>query len=138
MPGSTDIPGRSRSCTAWRLVSALTARTPGPRQRHGTAPSPRWKDHASTCRPGTTCFSNGPLEAAVDLGSRVAFFVPQSPNLFWPADLAWCVATEIDLPYTYVGGSAALVEDVLAHPALEAWPAEPSDPVSYDSDDVNR
>ncbi len=67
-----------------------------------------------------------------------AFFVAQSPNLFWPADLAWCVATEIDLPCTYVGGSAALVEEVLAHPAFEAWPADPSDPVSYDSDDVNR
>ncbi|MGH8301512.1 MAG: hypothetical protein ACRET5_08615, partial [Steroidobacteraceae bacterium] len=28
----------------------------------------------------------------------------QSPNLFWPDDRAWCVATEIDFDSTLVGG----------------------------------
>lgn len=48
-----------------------------------------------------------------------------SPNLWWPDDRAWCVATEIDLAWTYVGGPAALIGDVLATPHLEAQPASP-------------
>jgi len=36
-----------------------------------------------------------------------------SPNLFWPADRAWLVATEIDLPATYVGGSEALISELV-------------------------
>ena len=33
------------------------------------------------------------------------FCVPRSPNLFWPSDHAWCVATEIDLLFTLVAGT---------------------------------
>jgi hypothetical protein len=47
-------------------------------------------------------------------------------NLWWPDDRAWCVATEIDLAWTYVGGPAALIGDVLANPHLEAQPASPA------------
>ena len=50
-----------------------------------------------------------------------------SPNLWWPDDRAWCVATEIDLAWTYVGGPAALISDALANPGLEAQPASPDD-----------
>ncbi len=50
-----------------------------------------------------------------------------SPNLWWPDDRAWCVATEIDLAWTYVGGPAALISDALANPRLEAQPASPDD-----------
>ena len=50
-----------------------------------------------------------------------------SPNLWWPADRAWCVATEIDLAWTYVGGPAALISDLLANPGLETQPAAPDD-----------
>ena len=50
-----------------------------------------------------------------------------SPNLWWPDDRAWCVATEIDLAWTYVAGSAALISDVLSNPRLEAQPASPHD-----------
>lgn len=62
----------------------------------------------------------------------------QSPNLWWPADRTWCVSTEIDLAWTYVGGSAALVADLLADQRLEAWPAQSSDQFTYDSDLLNR
>jgi hypothetical protein len=50
-------------------------------------------------------------------------FVPtqrQTANLFWPSDRIWCAASEIDLPWTYVGGSEALVEEILASPDIEA------------------
>ena len=33
----------------------------------------------------------------------------QSPSLWWPDDHAWCVATEVDFAWTYVGGSASVV-----------------------------
>src|SRR5712692_9653966 len=44
------------------------------------------------------------------------------PNLWWPADRAWCVASEIDLPWTYVGGSKTLIAEVLGGPELRAQP----------------
>ncbi|MFL6096184.1 MAG: hypothetical protein ACJ71Y_12105 [Blastococcus sp.] len=56
----------------------------------------------------------------------------QSANLWWPADRAWCVVTDIDLMSTYVGGSAACVAGVLATPGLEAVPAAPEDRFTLD------
>jgi hypothetical protein len=53
----------------------------------------------------------------------------QSPNIWWPADHAWCVASEIDLPWTYVGGSRGLIDAILADDRIEALPAAPDDPV---------
>jgi len=44
------------------------------------------------------------------------------PNLWWPDDRSWCVATEIDLPWTYVGGAEAVIEDILDDPRLAAAP----------------
>ena len=54
----------------------------------------------------------GPLEAATEIGWILARerFIPQSPNLFWPSDHAWCVATEIDLLFTLVAGTNELAE----------------------------
>jgi hypothetical protein len=59
------------------------------------------------------------------------------PNIWWPDDRAWCVASEIDLPYTYVGGSKELIEEIVEHPALEALPCDIRDGITYDSDKVN-
>ena len=47
-------------------------------------------------------------------------FAHQSANLWWPADRAWCVATEIDFAWTYVGGTRAVVDALLADPRLDA------------------
>lgn len=44
----------------------------------------------------------------------------QSPSMWWPGDRAWFVATEVDGYSTYVGGSAACIDAVLATPVLEA------------------
>ena len=81
----------------------------------------------------------GPLAAALQLGwtDPYGFFFPQSPNLFWPTDHAWCVASEIDLLCTMVGGSDDLAEALLADPRLEAWRVQPDDPIAFDSDQVN-
>jgi len=81
----------------------------------------------------------GPLSAVPSLGHQVTeeWFVPQSPNLLWPVDRSWCVATEIDFDSTLVGGSARLIEAVLADPRLEALPVRPDDSLQYDADIVN-
>jgi hypothetical protein len=55
----------------------------------------------------------------------------QTPNLWWPADRAWCVAAEIDLPWTYVGGPAGLIERILGDEHIEALPAEPGDSLTH-------
>jgi hypothetical protein len=62
---------------------------------------------------------------------------PDGPNLWWPDDRAWCVASEIDLPYTYVGGSKELIAEILNHPALEALPSAADQGITYDSDKIN-
>ncbi len=61
----------------------------------------------------------------------------QSATLWWPADRAWCVVTDIDLMSTYVGGSAECIAELLATPGLEAAPASPGDPVAWADDPVN-
>jgi hypothetical protein len=61
----------------------------------------------------------------------------QSANLWWPADHAWCVVTDVDLMSTYVGGSASCIADLLATQGLDAVPAAPEDRVTYDGDSVN-
>ncbi len=78
----------------------------------------------------------GTLPAAASMGWHAApeCFVPQSPNLFWPHDRSWCVATEIDLDSTVVAGTNELVRAVLAAPGLEAWPVAADDSLSSDSD----
>jgi hypothetical protein len=61
----------------------------------------------------------------------------QSASLWWPADRAWFVATDIDLVTTFVGGSAACVRDVLDHPLLEAAPVPADQRFTWDADTVN-
>jgi len=48
------------------------------------------------------------------------------------------VASEIDLDSTFIGGSTELINELLADSRLEAWPASPADPVTADSDVLNR
>ncbi|MGK5683771.1 hypothetical protein [Actinoplanes sp. URMC 104] len=81
----------------------------------------------------------GPLHAALQLGDRPRpdWFLPQSPNLFWPADRAWCVATEIDFDSTLVGGTAELAHHLLNDPGLDAWPVDPDDSLAADADRLN-
>jgi hypothetical protein len=81
----------------------------------------------------------GPLDAALAIGDwpTAEWFLPHSPNIFWPDDVSWCVATEIDLFCTYVGGSRALIDELLADERLEVWEAHLEDPIAYDTDLLN-
>ncbi|MHB8669517.1 MAG: hypothetical protein ACYDAD_02995 [Acidimicrobiales bacterium] len=81
----------------------------------------------------------GPLHLAPKIGWRQSsdWFIPQSPNLFWPADRAWCVATEIDFDSTLVGGTTDLVDAILQAPRLDSWAVQPEDPLAADADRIN-
>lgn len=61
----------------------------------------------------------------------------QSPNLWWPDDRAWFVATEIDLNTTYIGCSEACRDEILATPELEALAIDPTVGIDWRSDPVN-
>ena len=60
-----------------------------------------------------------------------------SPEIIWPDDRAWCVASEIDLDSTYVGGSRDLIDGLLADDQFEALPADADDPIDTTGDTVN-
>lgn len=51
-------------------------------------------------------------------------------NVIWPNRRTWFVSTDIDLETTYVGGSAALIGELLEAQGLEAVEAHPDDPVA--------
>lgn len=108
--------------------------------RHTTAPADCWFGLAADAA-AHLAGSLGYLLVRGTLGLAAANFVPepaeQGPSLWWPADRAWLVVTDPHLTSTYVGGSAAAVADLLATEGIEAWPAEPGDPVTPDSDPVN-
>ena len=93
----------------------------------------QWPGAARLGLPGRTyVLLKGPIEAAT-----VSFDVPepglptfhQSANIWWPRNVAWCVATEIDLCWTYLGGSRQCIEQVIADPRLEALEVQGNDPV---------
>ena len=84
--------------------------------------------------------SEGPLDAVSEMGWWLngRLVSPQCRNLFWPDDRAWCVATEIDLDSTFIGGSVASIHAVLGDSRWEAWHAQRTDLVWASSDDINQ
>jgi hypothetical protein len=64
----------------------------------------------------------GPIEAAIEPqpGSQ------QSASIWWPADHAWCVSTEVDLMSTYVGGSSPCIDEIVASGSFEAFKVKPA------------
>ena len=65
----------------------------------------------------------GPIDAimaffATDWPRRTVW--SNSPNIWWPKDRSWCVAADIDLCHTYIGGSRECIEAILSHPYMEA------------------
>ena len=69
----------------------------------------------------------GPIHAAMAFVNDKR----RTANLWWPQHHGWCVASEIDLQWTYLGGPESLIETVLADPRLEAMPARPEDPIHF-------
>jgi hypothetical protein len=68
----------------------------------------------------------GPLAAVTTLGLPA--------GLWWPDDHTWCVATDVDLDSTYIGGSETLARALTRHPNLEVLPARLRDSITQDAD----
>jgi hypothetical protein len=129
------------------LPAAVAARLAAVLRRHTATPDECWfgvwrgwgsvrSGGPSLRLPGRDhLLVRGPVElAAENLAAEPA---EQSANLWWPADRAWCVATDVDLMSTYVGGSAACLAELATTPDLEVVPAGPDDPVGYAADRIN-
>ena len=64
---------------------------------------------------------SGPLSAVMSFYGYVdGTWWGQPPDFWWPEDLAWCVASDIDSYDTCVGGSRPCIAAVLDRPDLEA------------------
>ena len=60
-----------------------------------------------------------------------------TPNILWPADRSWFLATEIDFDSTVVGGSHELVGDILSNPQLEVAEVTEDTDLSSMGDRIN-
>jgi hypothetical protein len=78
-------------------------------------------------------FYTGAIDRA--LGSPHLF--DQSPNLWWPDDRAWFVATEIDFDSTFVGGDDRVIAALVTDKRLEALPIALSARADAAADRVN-
>ena len=83
---------------------------------------------------------HGPIDAimaffATDWPRRSVW--SNSPNIWWPKDRSWCVATDIDLCHTYIGGSRECIEAILSHLDLEALPTTLDASTYLISDTIN-
>ncbi|MFC9997389.1 hypothetical protein [Nocardia sp. NPDC127526] len=60
-----------------------------------------------------------------------------TPQLLWPADHTWVVASEIDFDSTIVAGSRTLIDAVLADDRFEAFEIAEDSDLSWDGDTIN-
>jgi hypothetical protein len=71
----------------------------------------------------------GPVESAVVWDPEYADD-RRTANLWWPEDRSWCVACEIDLPWSYVAGSPDLVGELVAETDIEVVGIDAEAPVA--------
>ncbi len=63
-------------------------------------------------------------------------FQGHGPSLWWPADRAWVVASDVDLTATYIGCSHECADQLLRSADLEVVSPEPNNSVTWDSDTI--
>jgi hypothetical protein len=61
----------------------------------------------------------------------------EPPSIWWPRTRAWCIATDIDLMSTYVGGSAETVQALLDDEQIEALAVSVDQSVDWETDTLN-
>lgn len=71
-------------------------------------------------------------------GQTIGHRFDEPPQLLWPEDHAWVLATEIDWDSTIVAGSKALVDAILDDDRFEAFPVDQDSDLSWDGDTINR
>jgi hypothetical protein len=86
---------------------------------------------------GTSVKFREPEEAATEAPMHSSSFTRISPNLIWPSDHNWFVATEYEFDSTLIGGSSILIADLIDQAHLETWIIQPEDSLSYEGDRIN-
>ncbi len=144
-PGVWDAPPSTGSLpprTAASLAGMLASFTATPSECWFVV----WEGYGDTpFQPGTVpliampqrkmALLRGPLHAVATAFASIGW--PESPSLWWPDDRSWCVATDIDLMSTYVGGSARCIDALLGDGRLEAYPVTVDQTVHWQSDTIN-
>jgi hypothetical protein len=74
----------------------------------------------------------GDIRSAI---SGISSFLP--PSIWWPKDRTWCIATEVDMMWTYVGGAEGCIDEILKNNSLEAWRTTPDDRADINCDKIN-
>lgn len=98
----------------------------------------RYKRRARVRVPGRNyLLFRGPIDGIMAFLSGDGPFWRDSPNIWWPEDRAWCVATDIDLYYTFVGGSEECIQALLSNQYLEVHPTSLDANLSLWADTIN-
>ena len=124
--GLGGSPGELDAVTAAGLVEVLGRSTTTPDdvfvavwEGWGDVPPQRFPGAARLVTPGRGHFLlRGPLTGVL-LSVAASGFDRPAAGLWWPADRAWFVATEIDLEWTFVAGNTELIERLQQDPRLE-------------------
>ena len=61
-----------------------------------------------------------------------------APNYWWPDDRAWCLSSDTDYFWSYLAGSRACVNEILAIPAMDALETALENPAHQGMDTVNN
>ncbi len=73
---------------------------------------------------------DGPIQAVTPIGAPSGFdgsLRRRAPQWWWPTDDAWFVGSEIDYPWTYLRGSAQLIESIHGDSRIESVQVKHSD-----------
>jgi hypothetical protein len=91
------------------------------------------------CAPTFTLPHRGIQLVEGPLGAISAFYenYRDPPSLWWPEDRAWCVATDIDVMSTYVGGSHDVIQTLLSDERLEVLLVPVDQSVTWEADTIN-
>jgi hypothetical protein len=81
--------------------------------------------------------AHGHGEALAPEQESSSFLQREAPNLIWPRDHSWFVASEVDFDSTLVGGGAVLIDAIIESSKLEARRIRPTDSLADDADTVN-
>lgn len=71
----------------------------------------------------------GPVGAAPLIRDPGSPQQPQPPDLWWPDDRAWFVATDTDLSWLYVGGTVDLTDELMSALPDRATTVRATDPI---------
>lgn len=125
--GLSASPGQLDTFTAGALIEVLANATTTPDDAFvaiwegwGNVPGQRFPGAAHLKTQGRGHFLlRGPLTGAL---SSVAVAGRDQPatGLWWPADRAWFVATEVEFEWTFVAGRPTLIDRVLTDDRIEA------------------